>query len=199
MVFASLVTILLNTLLVASHSWIDCAKFNMDLKTCDGYSRGYPGRENRDINTVYTHLIQARPSSYPICEKNRQGTNPLQYSTTYPMGCVKPGETIYQTWEQNGHLNNTHPTTIRILYSDQESRGLTNYNQVAQARIAGEMVFATDSNCFDPKNPNSVCYGNWTVPAHFKRKRVYSFVWLWRFDSNPVGEEYSTCFDLYVE
>ncbi|KAJ1655141.1 hypothetical protein GGI00_003617 [Coemansia sp. RSA 2681] len=181
---------------VLAHSWVDCVKYDPINQVCLGYPRGYPGRQNVDINTVYTYMFDASPATQPMCSpKQQSGVN---YSDKFPMATAQPGETIYTTWEQNGHLDNAKPTKIEVYYYSDSNKQFTDVSQRKDAKVAGTMNFATDANCYIPGYPNSVCLGSWVVPADLVPGQVYHFVWFWYFNANPAGQWYSTCFDVQV-
>ncbi|KAJ1942814.1 hypothetical protein FBU59_003090 [Linderina macrospora] len=115
------------------------------------------------------------------------------------MATVQPGETVYTTWEMNGHLNNEAPTTIKILYYPDSSKEFKDVTERDASMVAGSMEFATNGNCYVPGNPNSVCFGSWKVPQDLVPGQTYHFVWFWYFNANPAGQWYSTCFDMKVE
>ncbi|KAJ2851925.1 hypothetical protein IWW36_000698 [Coemansia brasiliensis] len=182
---------------VLAHSWVDSTKYDPVNQVSLGYPRGYPGRSNPDINTEYTYLFSGSPKSQPMCNPKQQAN--MNYSPLFPMATVQPGETVYTTWEQNGHLNNANPTKIDILYYPDPNKQFADVSERNTAMVAGTMDFATNATCYSPGNPNSVCFGSWTVPKDLKPGNVYHFVWFWYFNQNPAGEWYSTCFDLDVQ
>ncbi|KAJ2007096.1 hypothetical protein GGI02_003019 [Coemansia sp. RSA 2322] len=181
---------------VLAHSWVDCVKYDPINEVCLGYPRGYPGRQNVNINTLYTYIFNASPVSQPMCSPVQQAST--NYSSTFPMATAQPGETIYTTWEQNGHLDNANPTKVFVYYFPQSSQQFTDVSQRNTAKVAGSMNFATNDNCYVPGYPNTVCLGSWVVPADLVPGQVYHFVWFWYFNANPAGQWYSTCFDVQV-
>ncbi|KAJ2809938.1 hypothetical protein GGI24_007115 [Coemansia furcata] len=181
---------------VLAHSWVDCVKYDPANQLCLGYPRGYPGRQNVNINTLYTYMFDASPKTQPMCSPQQQST--MNYNDQFPMTTAQPGETIYTTWEQNGHLNNANPTKIEVYYFSDSNTQFTDVSQKDVAKVAGTMNFATDANCYIPGYPNTVCVGSWVVPADLVPGKVYHFVWFWYFNANPAGQWYSTCFDVQV-
>ncbi|KAI8321161.1 hypothetical protein GQ54DRAFT_189546 [Martensiomyces pterosporus] len=181
---------------VLAHSWVDCVKYDPINKTCLGYPRGYPGRQDVNINTEYTYLFSGSPAHQAMCNTMQQSG--VSYSAKFPMATAQPGETIYTTWEENGHLNNASPTEIKVLYYSDASKEFMDVTEKDTAKVAGTMKFATDGNCYKPNDPNSVCFGSWTVPEDLQPGKVYHFVWFWYFNANPAGQWYTTCFDVMV-
>ncbi|KAJ2696286.1 hypothetical protein H4R19_005758 [Coemansia spiralis] len=181
-----------------AHSWVDCVKYDPTTKLCLGYSRGYRGRADVEPNALYTYRFNAMPTTQPMCSPNGQSAA-ASYTAQFPMAVVQPGETMYTTWQANGHLNNTAPTRVDILYYDDPGREFAIASERTVAKVAGSFSFATDGNCYVPSNPNSECLGRWVVPKELAPGRTYRFVWFWYFNKNPAGEWYSTCFDLQVE
>ncbi|KAJ1964151.1 hypothetical protein GGI12_001607 [Dipsacomyces acuminosporus] len=181
---------------VLAHSWVDCVKFDPLEKSCLGYPRGYPSRKDVDINTEYTYLFSGSPARQPMCNPMQQSG--MTYSDRFPMTTAQPGETLFTTWESNGHLDNARPTTIKILYYSDPSKEFKDVTERNTASVAGSMEFATDGNCYIPGDPNSVCMGKWTVPKDLVPGQVYHFVWFWYFNANPAGQWYTTCFDIKV-
>ncbi|KAJ2718988.1 hypothetical protein GGI07_005480 [Coemansia sp. Benny D115] len=182
---------------VLAHSWVDCVKYDPVNQLCLGYGRGYPGRQNAQANSIYTYLFSGSPKSQPMCNKVQQSV--MNYTDEFPMATVQPGETVYTTWEQNGHLNDANPTQIKILYYPDSDKQFADVSEKDTAMVAGTMEFATSHNCYTPSNPNTACFGSWTVPKDLVPGKVYHFVWFWYFNANPAGEWYSTCFDVKVE
>ncbi|KAJ2696586.1 hypothetical protein FB645_006162 [Coemansia sp. IMI 203386] len=185
---------------VLAHSWVDCVKYDPNTHQCLGYPRGYKGREDKDINgnasLEYTNLFSGSPASQPMCKSSQQTEN---YSTIYPMATAQPGETIYTSWQQNGHLNNASPTKVKILYYPSSSQTFSDVSEKDTAMVAGTMDYATDGNCYNPSEPNTVCFNSWTVPTDLVPGQTYHFVWFWYFNFNPAGEWYTTCFDVNVQ
>ncbi|KAJ2015290.1 hypothetical protein H4218_003858 [Coemansia sp. IMI 209128] len=194
--FSSLVFALAASSSVLAHSWVDCVKYDPVNQLCLGYPRGYPGRQNVDINTLYTYMFEASPASQPMCSPQQQTT--MNYAKEFPLAVAQPGETIYTTWQQNGHLDNAKPTKIEVYYYADHNKEFTDVSQRKEAKVAGTMDFATDGNCYIPGYPNTVCVGSWTVPKDLAPGQIYHFVWFWYFNANPAGQWYSTCFDVQV-
>ncbi|KAJ2894881.1 hypothetical protein IWW38_002453, partial [Coemansia aciculifera] len=63
---------------VLAHSWVDCVKYDPINQVCLGYPRGYPGRQNVNINTLYTYMFNASPVTQPMCSPQQQST--MNYS-----------------------------------------------------------------------------------------------------------------------
>ncbi|ORX70581.1 hypothetical protein DL89DRAFT_136222 [Linderina pennispora] len=147
---------------VLAHSWVDCVKYDPVNQSCLGYPRGYPGRQDANINTEYTYLFSGSPSSQAMCNDKQQAS--MNYPGNFKMATVQPGETVYTTWEMNGHLNNESPTTIKVLYYPDSSKEFMDVKERDTSMVAGSMEFATNGNCYIPDNPNSVCFGSWKVP-----------------------------------
>ncbi|KAG0296789.1 hypothetical protein BGZ96_008517 [Linnemannia gamsii] len=118
---------------------------------CAGFPLGYPSRKDIDINTKYTYLIQDRRPDASVCQPGRQnipGNNP------FPIANVNPGQQLHLTWQPDGHLDDSRPSTIEV---------------------------------------------HWTgIPGKQLITRTYQVVWWWKYDRNPAGEEYSTCFEMTV-
>ncbi|KAJ2300684.1 hypothetical protein IW139_000926 [Coemansia sp. RSA 353] len=182
---------------VLAHSWVDCAKYDPVNQVCLGYSRGYPGRVNPDINLLYSYVFSGSPATQAMCNPKTQSA--MNYSPLFPIATVQPGETVYTSWEQNGHLNNAHPTKIDILYYPDANKQFADVTERSTAMVAGTMDFATNSTCYRPEDSNTVCFGSWTVPKDLVPGNTYHFAWFWYFNQNPAGEWYSTCFDFKVE
>ncbi|KAJ1796371.1 hypothetical protein LPJ75_007252, partial [Coemansia sp. RSA 2598] len=180
-----------------AHSWVDCVKYDPNNQQCLGYPRGYQGRKpSVDVNKTYTYLFSGSPASQPMCKSSQQTEN---YSAAFPMAIAQPGETIYTTWQENGHLNNASPTKVKILYYPSSGKSFSDVSEKDAAMVAGTIDYATDGNCYQPADPNTACIGTWTVPTDLVPGQTYHFVWFWYFNQNPAGEWYSTCFDLDIQ
>ncbi|KAF9576310.1 hypothetical protein EC968_009284 [Mortierella alpina] len=59
------------------------------------------------------------------------------------------------------------------------------------------MIFATSNNCDRAWDPNTWCHGHITIPPSIQ-PGTYQLIWWWKYDRNPSGEEYSTCFEIVV-
>ncbi|KAJ2556016.1 hypothetical protein EV175_002144 [Coemansia sp. RSA 1933] len=114
------------------------------------------------------------------------------------MATAQPGETIYTTWEQNGHMNNASPTKVYILYYADSTKEFVTVSERTTAPVAGSFNFATTANCYSTES-NSVCLGQWVIPKNLVPGSTYHFVWFWYFNQNPAGEWYSTCFDVNIQ
>ncbi|KAF8937129.1 hypothetical protein EDD21DRAFT_370211 [Dissophora ornata] len=188
---------------VDAHSWVDCTNMLPSGK-CAGYPIGYPTRANPDINTLYTYLISGRPPTAPVCQPGRQSIFPGKNPANLPPASVVPGQTLHLTWEANGHMNHvTKPSDFRtkssVYWTGVPNKLIKTRSELSKkSYLLKTMDFATPQNCDDPANPNTVCHGNVTVPKNTLPGK-YQMVWYWRFDQNPVGEEYSTCFEVIVK
>ncbi|KAF8923239.1 hypothetical protein BGZ58_003209 [Dissophora ornata] len=171
--------------------------------TCAGYPVGYPTRANPDINTLYTYLISGRPPMAPVCQPGRQDIFPGNNPSDLPPASVTPGQTLHLTWEANGHLNDVQSpadfrTKVDVYWTGVPNSLIHTRSELSQpSLLLQSMDFATPQNCDDPANPNTVCHGYVTVPQGTAPGK-YQMVWYWTFDKNPVGEEYSTCFEVDV-
>ncbi|KAJ2515591.1 hypothetical protein GGI11_003714 [Coemansia sp. RSA 2049] len=160
--------------------------------------QGYPTRNAADINTSYPYLFDGSPTSQPMCNPKQQ-SSPSAYTANLPMAVAQPGETIYTTWEANGHLNNAAPTNVKILYYADSTKEFTSVNERSTAAVAGSFNYAANANCFNPSEPNTTCVGSWVVPKNLVPGKTYHFVWFWYFNANPAGQWYSTCFDMQIK
>ncbi|KAI1320570.1 hypothetical protein EDD11_000532 [Mortierella claussenii] len=162
--------------------------------TCGGFPLGYPSRADSDINTKYTYLVQGRNPDAPLCQPGRQnipGNNP------FPPATVFPGQDLHLTWQPDGHLDDAHPSTIEIHWSGTPGRQLHTRSELSPSTLLGTMVFGTSANCDQPSEPNTWCHGHLTVPWN-TQPGTYQMIWWWKYDRNPAGEEYSTCFEIVV-
>lgn len=196
---------------VASHSWLDCIGlastnytgpvqyFSDDFYNnyCIGYGRGYPGRMNRNINTLYTVQVDRKglpdPTATRVCGNTAQGTQ--SYSTNFPMANVVAGTTIKLWYEMDNHKNPL--TQVHLWGYKVPNREILFYSEQTNATHIMSYDYATPQNCMDMSDPNTLCWGYWTIPRDWHGK--YSFLWNWRWNQNPVGEEFNTCFEIQVD
>ncbi|KAF9289119.1 hypothetical protein BGZ68_009996 [Mortierella alpina] len=190
-VVLALCLLLLHPSISSAHSWLDCT--NMLDSGCAGFPLGYPSRGDRDINTKYTYLIQDRRPEAPVCQPGLQtpGNNP------YPPASVTPGQILHLTWQPDGHLDNDHPSTIEVHWSGVPGKQLQVRSELGPTTLLGTMIFATSANCDNAAEPNTWCHGRITIPAN-TQPGTYQLIWWWKYDRNPAGEEYSTCFEITV-
>ncbi|KAI0239602.1 hypothetical protein L0F63_002956, partial [Massospora cicadina] len=140
-----------------AHSWLDCigldipylgpqqyysTEFYRDY--CIGYGRGYPGRSNIDINTLFTFLVEGRgmpdPSTKEVCTQQN-------YSYQFPMATLATGTRIKLWYEMDNHLI---PQTTAHLYGFAiPSKPITTYRDQSQAIKLLTHPFATSQNCID--------------------------------------------------
>lgn len=175
-----------------AHSWLDCS--NMLPSGCAGFPLGYPSRADVDINTKYTYLIQDRRPNAPVCQPGRQdipGNNP------FPPASVTPGQTLHLTWQPDGHLNDARPSLVEVHWTGVPGRRLHTRSELSPATLLGAMTFATSGNCDQSWEPNTWCHGYLTIPWG-TQPGTYQLIWWWKYDRNPSGEEYSTCFEIVV-
>ncbi|KAG0370377.1 hypothetical protein BGZ54_006632 [Gamsiella multidivaricata] len=161
---------------------------------CAGYPLGYPSRTDVDINTKYTYLVKDRLPDAPLCQPGRQnvpGNNP------FPPASVTPGQTLHLTWQPDGHLDDSHPSFIEVHWSGVPAKQLYTRSELNPATLLGTMTFGTSANCDQPWEPNTWCHGYLTIPAG-TQPGTYQLIWWWKYDRNPSGEEYSTCFEIVV-
>ncbi|KAG0308188.1 Folylpolyglutamate synthetase [Dissophora globulifera] len=188
---------------VDAHSWLDCSN-TLPNGQCIGYPIGYPTRANPDINTLYTYLITARAPTASVCQPGRQTIFPGNNPPNLPPASVSAGQTLHLTWEPNGHLDNVQSpaqfrTKVEIYWTGVPNKLIGTRAELQQnpSLLLTSMDFATPQNCDDPANANTVCHGYVTVPQGTAPGK-YQMVWFWPFNKNPVGEEYSTCFEVDV-
>ncbi|KAI1315387.1 hypothetical protein EDD11_000891 [Mortierella claussenii] len=199
----ALIVLLQGPSAVQGHSWLDCSN-TLPSGQCAGFPIGYPSRANPDINTLYTYLITARPAKAPVCQPGRQSIFPSNNPPQFPPATAVPGQKLHLTWQANGHMNFvTSPTEFRtkvqVYWTGKPNKLIQTRDELANKRLLlQEMDFATPQNCDNQANPNTICHGYVTIPKATKPGR-YQMVWWWRFDKNPVGEEYSTCFEVHVQ
>ncbi|KAF9302453.1 hypothetical protein BGZ74_005327 [Mortierella antarctica] len=175
-----------------AHSWLDCT--NMLDSGCAGFPLGYPARSDVDINTKYTYLVQERRPDAPVCQPGRQnipGNNP------FPVAAVVPGQNLHLTWQPDGHLDDNRPSTVEIHWSGIPGKQLYTRSELNPSTLLGTMTFATSGNCDQAWEPNTWCHGYVTVPPT-TQPGTYQLIWWWKYDRNPSGEEYSTCFEIVV-
>ncbi|KAF9928464.1 hypothetical protein FBU30_002366, partial [Linnemannia zychae] len=161
---------------------------------CAGYPLGYPSRNDIDINTKYTYLVQDRRPDALVCQPNRQnipGNNP------FPIANVVPGQVLHLTWQPDGHLDDAHPSTVEVHWTGVPWTQLYTRSELRPETLLGTMIFATSANCDQPWEPNTWCHGNITIPPG-TQSGTYQLIWWWKYDRNPSGEEYSTCFEVSV-
>ncbi|KAI9294443.1 hypothetical protein K502DRAFT_365847 [Neoconidiobolus thromboides FSU 785] len=209
-------TILLSSTLlssVLSHSWMDCIGdgnqkytgpnqyFSDDFhEFCIGFGRGYPGRMNRWINDIYTVLVEnrggANPADYNVCKKTQVSQN---YTSEFPMTKTKPGAKLKIWYELDNHYTK-NPTYVYLWGYGQPGKDISKYSEQVESNLIMKHVFALpdNQNCMDIHNANSLCWFYWTVPETYTNG-IYSFIWNWRWDQNPTGEEYNTCFDIEIQ
>ncbi|KAJ1976158.1 hypothetical protein H4R34_004086 [Dimargaris verticillata] len=185
---------------VSGHSWLDGTVYDPNTKTPGGYARGYPGRKNVDINTLYTWEIFDRNPATQLCDDKRQAT--ASYSDEFPMGKASAGQTLFVDYQINGHQD--LPTTkMQIWMYRKTDVGTLKYGEYSTGEKVGEWDFLNLSRCagnvsqFTDLHNNAVCYGSYTLPKDLP-DGTYSFAWIWHFDVNPKGQDYTTCFDLEV-
>ncbi|KAG0053171.1 hypothetical protein BGZ83_001581 [Gryganskiella cystojenkinii] len=216
LLFAALILVIQETVLlgVTAHSWLDCSQ-TASASSCKGYAIGYPSRANPDINTLYTYLVSGRNNAASVCQPGRQNrfstsSAKKDKSLPFPPVVAKAGQTLNLSWEANGHLDDPKhhivsgaakaPSQVEVYWTGKPETLLTTRGKVVDNKkmMLAQMNFATPANCDDPKNPNTVCHGKVQIPKGTKPGR-YQLVWWWKFDKNPVGEEYSTCFQVNVQ
>ncbi|KAJ9069355.1 hypothetical protein DSO57_1019355 [Entomophthora muscae] len=192
-----------------AHSWLDCiglpkkytgpdqffgGSFFKDY--CIGYGRGYPGRFNNEINTIYTALVERRGNPDPATTKVCGSTQlSLNYSAEFPMTEVAAGTTVKLWYQMDGHL--VPSTSAHVFSFAKPGKEIVTYNDMLKAKKIMTHVFASPQNCHNTGNPNTWCWDNLNIPASWE-PGVYSFLWNWPWDRNPTGEEYNTCFDIKV-
>ncbi|KAF9904549.1 hypothetical protein EC991_002609 [Linnemannia zychae] len=161
---------------------------------CAGFPLGYPSRSDIDINTKYTYLVQDRRPDASVCQPGRQnipGNNP------FPIANVVPGQQLHLTWQPDGHLDDARPSTIEVHWAGVPGKQLHTRAELGPATLLGTMIFGTSANCDQPSEPNTWCHGHITVPQG-TQPGTYQLIWWWKYDRNPHGEEYSTCFEISV-
>ncbi|KAF8953548.1 hypothetical protein CPC16_001600 [Podila verticillata] len=161
---------------------------------CAGFPLGYPSRSDVDINTKYTYLVQDRRPDASVCQPGRQnipGNNPFQPAN------VVPGQNLHLTWQPDGHLDDNQPSTVEIHWSGVPDKQIHTRSELNPSTLLSTMIFATKNNCDQASEPNTWCHGHVTIPPS-TQPGTYQMIWWWKYDRNPSGEEYSTCFEIVV-
>jgi len=190
-----------------SHSWLDCIgladkqyngpeqffsnEFYRDY--CIGFPRAYPGRMNVHVNTLFTYQVDNRGGpnhDAPVCP-----TQDRAYTGEFPMTQVKPGTNLKFWYEMDNHYQPL--TKVHIFGYGKPDKPIVNYQELSPNTELFVHDFATTSNCINVANANTFCWAYWKVPDNWT-PGVYSFLWNWRWDRNPSGEEYNSCFDIEV-
>ncbi|KAG0253182.1 hypothetical protein BG011_006508 [Mortierella polycephala] len=192
-VLFSLGLILMNPSYTDGHSWLDCS--NKVDSVCKGYPQGYPGRNDKDINTKFTYRVERRDPDAPVCQTGLQTTTNY---TLFPPAHVTQGQKLRLAWQPDGHFDNDNPSTVEVHWTGMPNTLLGTRSQLTPETLLESMFFATKANCEQPSDPNTTCDGYITIPVE-TRPGKYQLVWWWKFDRNPQGEEYSTCFEIFVE
>ncbi|KAJ9056986.1 hypothetical protein DSO57_1026837 [Entomophthora muscae] len=191
-----------------AHSWLDCIGLDIPFKGpqqyysehfykdyCIGYPRGYPGRNNRYINDLFTVLVEGRGRQNPNATAICGATGIKGYTKKFPVTRVAAGTRLKLWYEMDNHLN--PQTNFHIFGHGKPGKDIAVYNEQKPETKLFTHPFATPENCIDVKMPNTWCWAFWTVPSSWQAG-TYSFVWNWPWDMNPIGEEYNTCFDIQV-
>lgn len=191
---------------VLAHSWLDCIGYDVPYyggpqyfteefyDYCAGYGRGYPGRMNTDINTIYTVEVighgQPDPATTQVCGAFGSSS---QYSERFPMLKTKAGTTLKFWYQLDNHRGDT---TVHIVGYGVPGKQIITYAD--QTNATDQLKYPFTQNCLDITNDNSWCTALWTLPSAME-PGVYSYVWNWHLDSTEEGEEYNTCFDILIE
>ncbi|KAJ1987504.1 hypothetical protein H4R33_002826 [Dimargaris cristalligena] len=175
------------------HSWTDCTKYNTDTKKCEGHMRLYNGRGTAPADDWYTHKLEARPANALLCDPKRQAS--LKYYAKFKIGSSYPGGTNHVLYRVNGHQAFAN-TKVKVVYFATDDIGKLKYADLKKGQTVGEFTFMDKTRC-DGNKDDSNCWGSYTVPENAPAGPK-SFVWIWAFDQNPAGEEYSSCFDLII-
>ncbi|KAI9189885.1 hypothetical protein H9P43_001318 [Blastocladiella emersonii ATCC 22665] len=176
-----------------AHSWADCVASRNGV--CEGYPRGYPGRGwMTPIDTLFTYRIDQRNNATRLCQLDR----PV-YTPAYPAPRAVPGESLVMSWKTNGHYYG-HPNPIRIacLKNDARQAPRAAFFDNAAAELLARVPF-DNAGCTNPNDPYADCYASFTLPGDWAPGSTHTCVWFWNYDSNPVGEEYTSCFDVLVQ
>lgn len=191
------------------HSWLDCIGkmkkyrgpvqfFANDFykQYCKGFGRGYPGRFNTNINDIYTTIVEGRgqpnPAKKPVCGETQRTLN---YTAEFPMAKVAAGRRVKLWYEMDAHMGRS--TRVNILGYGVPNRRIDTYADQLRAKKLLVHDFSTPANCINMTFVNTWCWAYLKIPTSWK-PGVYSFLWNWPWDGNPIGEEYNTCFDLRV-
>ncbi|KAJ9051601.1 hypothetical protein DSO57_1003154 [Entomophthora muscae] len=192
-----------------AHSWLDCIGVPKEYKGpvqfftkqfydeyCIGYGRGYPGRFNDNINDIYTVIVENQgrpdPKAALVCGPTQRTLN---YTSEYPMTRVAAGTTVKLWYQMDNHLT---PNTVFNIYSfGRPGREIATYADQLNAKKLMIYQFAGPETCLDIGKPNTWCWAYMNIPAD-SAPGVYSYLWNWPWNGNPIGEEYNTCFDIEV-
>ncbi|KNE55836.1 hypothetical protein AMAG_01704 [Allomyces macrogynus ATCC 38327] len=126
-------------------------------------------------------------------------SSPTAYTNPFPMTVAAPGQPLTTVWKPNGHIANPNP--IRVLCFPRGIKTMQRGDLDKPASASGILEVGRmrfNANCKDPKDPFTDCSDAFTVPSGWRNGETYACTWVWNFDGNPAGEEYSTCFDIKV-
>ncbi|KAJ1895343.1 hypothetical protein LPJ81_004980 [Coemansia sp. IMI 209127] len=88
-------------------------------------------------------------------------------------------------------------TKVYIFYYTDANQEFIHVSERLTAPVAATFDFASLATCYSSQ-PNAVCLGQWVVPENLVPGNTYHFVWFWYYP-NPVGQWYSTCFDMNIQ
>ncbi|KAK3812074.1 MAG: hypothetical protein J3Q66DRAFT_413512 [Benniella sp.] len=146
-------------------------------------------------------LIQSIPTLSkivaPIAPVSQPGRQDIPGNNPFPPASVTSGQILHLTWQPDGHLDDARPSLVEVHWTGIPGRRLHTRSELNPSTLLGAMTFATSGNCDQAWEPNTWCHGYLTIPWG-TQPGTYQLVWWWKYDRNPSGEEYSTCFEIVV-
>lgn len=202
--------------LVASHAWLDCIKVVNPLEAislanmqCAGYpANNVPRTVNPDANMHKVEGVSFEAwKTSPCCNSPDRG-----YTAEFPRTKVYAGDYITIGYTPNGHTSwmkpNPPPHGSRDFYIKwvpymAGGTPMKTMSDVVNATTLYQVLF--DKPCHDRNtgaelDPSSgLCTADIRIPPETPQG-VYMFVWYWpfRFQSDTIIEDYTSCFDVEV-
>jgi len=198
--------------LVSAHSWVQCADYGAEngrvwnQTLCRGWPRGYSsifgaqGTFGQDVgyNYIPTEAAACRP------------TTGERYSTAFPQASYNPGQRVCLAWPPKNHVaakcNNPYIPDhgTKILRSGLNPTADPTLTQFRQNLVhdfgANKNLNGTGfQNCpqFCANNDKALCTGCFEIPSDLALGK-YTFLWQWEFNSEGLGDTYTTCFDVNI-
>jgi len=209
---------------VIGHSWVACTKYDYSGSVndsqvynpakCSGWGRGWGPGFCQTTNTEFgVDCGYNFASQSPVCPTALSTNYASAYTTESPMATYAPGETVCLAWPAKNHvaascinpdipdhglkvyMSQANPTADPSTLSTLQNSG-TLVKDFGANTVADGMVGFQHCPLFCSNPDKCLCTGCFTIPTTVQEGAVYSFFWVWLF--NSVSDTYTTCWEATI-
>jgi len=208
---------------VFAHSWVSCTNYDLsngndasvyNPSKCSGFGRGWGKDCERTNNQFGLDCGYNHGGANPVCPYNLNANYSSGYTAQSPMAVYNPGQTVCLAWPAKNHvsascnnpdipdhgtkiyMSSANPTSDPSNLSNLPSSPYTLIKDLGTNTEADGMVGFQNCPLFCSDPDKCLCTGCFTLPTTLQRGAVYSFFWVWAFNSD--SDTYTSCWEARI-